>query len=123
MIGSDESNKLGSTDGKVIGTILGDVYRIALVIYVRTELGSLDVSIYGSNDGKLEGLLIGYSLEYTDGEVLVSDEGIKMRLSGGKVLGIIIVNVDGIIIGIDVGTYLGCLDGSLDGFNDGSLED
>ena len=51
-----------------------------------------------------------------------SDEGIKLGCTDGKVLGTILVNVDGIILGIDVGTYLGSLDGYFDGSNDENLE-
>ena len=51
---------------------------------------------------------------YTDGKVLDSVEGIKLKSTYVKVLGNILINVYGITIGIDVGTYLGSLDGSLD---------
>ena len=44
------------------------------------------------------------SLGYTDGKVYGSDEGIKLGCIDGILIGTIIVNVDGIIIGIDVGT-------------------
>ena len=57
-------------------------------------MGSLEVSFDGSNDGKLEGLLLGDSLGSTDGKVLVSDEGIKLVFSGGKLLGTILRNLD-----------------------------
>ena len=40
--------------------------------------------------------MLGNSLGYTDGEVLESDEGIKLGLSYGKVFGSVIVNVYGI---------------------------
>ena len=43
-------------------------------------------------------------------------------LSGAKVIGTILVNVDGITLGIDVGTDLGSLDVSFDGSNDGKLK-
>ena len=49
----------------------------------------------------------GDSLGYTDGKVHGSDEVIKLRCSDGKVLGTILGNLDGIILGLDVGTYLG----------------
>ena len=64
----------------------------------------------------------GDSLRYTDGKVHVFDEGIKLRCTDGKVIGTLLLNVDGIILGIDVGTYLGSLDGSFDGSNDGNIE-
>ena len=46
----------------------------------------------------------GDSLEYTDGKVHGSYEGIKLVCMDGKVLGSILVNVDGIILGLDVVT-------------------
>ena len=69
--------KLGSTNVKVLGTILGNVDVIILGIDIGTELGFLDGSLNVSNDGKLEGLLLGDSLGYTDGKVIGYDEGIK----------------------------------------------
>ena len=38
VLGSDKGIKLGSTGDEALGTILGDVDRITLGIYVRTEL-------------------------------------------------------------------------------------
>ena len=67
------------------------------------------------NDVKLEGLLIGGSLGSTDVKMIGSDEGIKLVLSGGKLLGTILGNVDGITLRLDVGTELGSLYGSFDG--------
>ena len=46
----------------------------------------------------------GDSLGYTDGKVHYSEEGIKLGYTDGKVLGTIIGNADGIILGLDVGT-------------------
>ena len=46
----------------MLGAILLNVYVTTLGIDVGTDMGSLDRSIYGSNDGKLEGLFPGYSL-------------------------------------------------------------
>ena len=60
VICSDEGIKLGSTCGEVIGTILVNVDEITLGNIVGTELGYLYGSFYGSNDRKLEGLLLGY---------------------------------------------------------------
>ena len=37
-------------------------------------------------------------------------------------IGTILVDVDGIILGLDVGTELGSLDGSFDGYNDSKLK-
>ena len=56
MLGSEKGIKLGSTNDKVIVTILGDVDGITLGPDNVTELGSLDGSFDGSNDGNLEGL-------------------------------------------------------------------
>ena len=44
--------------------------------------------------------------------MLVSDEDIKTGSTDGKVLGTVIVHLDGITLGIDVGTDLGSLEGS-----------
>ena len=59
---------------------------------------------------------------YTNGKLLDSDEGIKLGLFGGKVLGTILVNADGITLRLDVGTDLVYLYVSFDGSNDGKLE-
>ena len=64
---------LGYTDGKLFGTILGNVYRITLRLDIGTDLGFLDGSSYGYNEGKLEALLLVDSLGYTDGKVLGSE--------------------------------------------------
>ena len=75
VLGSDEGIKLGSTDGKIFVIILGNGDGITLGLDVGTELLFLDGSFDGSNDCKLEVLLIGDSLLSTDGTVLGSDEG------------------------------------------------
>ena len=62
-----------------------------------------------------------YSLGYTYGKVLGSDEGIKLGLFDDKVLGNILVNVDGITLRLDIGTELGSLDVYFDGYNDDNL--
>ena len=49
VLGSDEGIKLGYTDGKVFGTIHGNVDRITLRFDIGTELGFLDGSFDGSN--------------------------------------------------------------------------
>ena len=54
--------------------------------------------------------------------MIVSDEGIKLGLYGGKIIGAILGNVDGITLLIDVGTKLGSLDSSFDGSNDRNIE-
>ena len=105
----------------MLGTLLRNVDGITLDIYVRTELGSLNESFYGSNDDKLELSFIGDSLGSTNGKVIGSDEGIKLGLFHREVLDNIFVNIDGITLGIDVGTDLGYLDGSFDGSNYGKL--
>ena len=48
-------------------------------------------------------------MESTDGKVIVSDDSIKMGLYVCNMLGIMLVNVGGIILVIDVGTVLVCL--------------
>ena len=98
MSGYDEGIKFGSTDGNVLGTILGNLDRIKLGIDVGTYLGSLDEFFYISNYGKLEQLFLGDSLESTDGKVLGSDKGIKLVSTDGKVLDTILVNVDEITL-------------------------
>ena len=60
---------MGSADGKVLGAILGNIYGITL----GTNLGSLYGRFDGYDDINIEGLLLGYSLRYTDGKVLVSN--------------------------------------------------
>ena len=75
MFGSDKGIKLGSTDGKVLGTVLVNIDGITLVLDIGTELGFLDGSFDGSNDGKLEVLFLGDSMGSTNGKVLGSDEG------------------------------------------------
>ena len=65
---------------------------------------------------------MGDSLRYNDGKVLGSDEDIKLRLSGDKVVGNIVGNVYVITVGIDIGTELGSLDVSFDGSNDEKLD-
>ena len=75
MFGSDDSIKLGYTDSKLIGTIVGNIYKITLGIDVGTELVYLDGSFDGSNDGNIEGLLINKVLVSTGGKKLGYDEG------------------------------------------------
>ena len=50
-------------------------------------------------------MLVG-SHGYTDGKVLGSDEGIKLRSNYGKVLGTILGDVYGVKLGVDVGIEL-----------------
>ena len=47
---------------------------------------SLDGSFNGSNDGKLECLLLGGSLGLNDGNVIGSNEGIKLIFTDGKAI-------------------------------------
>ena len=56
----------------------------------------------GSNYGKIEGLFRGDSSGSTSVKVLRFHEGIKLRLSYGKFVGIQIANVYGITLGVDV---------------------
>ena len=108
---------MGSPDGKFLVNLLVNLYGVTLGLDVVTELGSLD----GSNDGLLEVLLLRGSLGYTDGKFLGFGEGIKLENIYGEVIGTILVNVDGIALGVDFGTELGSLYGSFDGSNDGKL--
>ena len=59
-LGSDEGIKLGSTDSKLLSTIIGNVDGITLGLDIGTELGFLHGSFDGSNDVKIECLLLGY---------------------------------------------------------------
>ena len=106
MLGSDEGITLGSTDDKFISTKLGNVYWIKLEIDVGKEMVSLDGFLDGSNYGNIEGLFLGDSLGSTYGNVFGSDKGITLGCNDVKVIGTILWNVDGIILGIDVGTEL-----------------
>ena len=74
----------------MLGTTLGNVYGIILGIEVGTEMGSLDGLFDCPNDVNIEGLLTGDSLVYTEGKVIGSNKGIKLGLSGGKVIGTIL---------------------------------
>ena len=71
-LGTNVDNELGLSYGEVFGTILVNVDRITLGIYIGTYLGFLDGCLDGSNDGKLEGLLLGDSLGYNYVKVLVT---------------------------------------------------
>ena len=62
MLGYDEDIKMGSNNGKLLGTILGNVYGIKHGLDVRTDLGYLDGSFDDSNDVKLEGSFLGEPL-------------------------------------------------------------
>ena len=62
MLSSDEGINLGSIDGILIDTILGNVYGITPGLDVGIELGSLDGSFDGSNDCKQNLLLLVYAL-------------------------------------------------------------
>ena len=59
---------------------------------------------------------------YTDVKVLGSDEGIKLELSDGEVLGTIFGDPDRITLWIIVGTDVGYLHVRFDGSNYGKLE-
>ena len=113
---------MGISDGKVIGNILVNLYGITLGIDVGTDMGYLYGSFDGSNYCKIQGLFLVVSLVYTNGKVLGYDEGIKLGLSYGKLLGTVPRNLDVITLEVDVGTELGTLDGSFDGSNDDKLE-
>ena len=64
VIGSDDDIKLGLSAGKVLGTIFGNVDVITLGFDVVIELGVLDGSFDGSNDGRREGLFICTSMVF-----------------------------------------------------------
>ena len=66
--------------------------------------------------------MLGDSLEYTNGNVLGSDEVIKLGYTDVKVIGNILVDVDMIKPGFDAGTDLGSFGGSFDGSNYGKLK-
>ena len=70
MLGFDEGIKLVLSSGKVLVTILGNIYGITLGIDVGTDLGYLEGSFDGSNGDKIEVLVLGGSLGYTDGNTL-----------------------------------------------------
>ena len=111
VIGFDKDMNLGFYDGKVLDTILVNVYGITLGLDVGTELVSLDGSFDGFSYGILDGLFLADALGYTDGKVNVSDADIKLVYTDGKIIGSILRDVDGITLGLDVGTDLGSLDG------------
>ena len=106
----------------MLGTILGYIYAFTLGIYVGTEMGSLYDTLGSSNDGKIEGLFLVVTPVYSDKKVLGSDEGIKLGSTNGKLLGTILVDVDGITLGINFGTELVSLDKSVVGSNNGYIE-
>ena len=78
MLCSDEGINLELYDGKVLGTILGNVGEIKLFHNFGTELDYLDGSFDGSNDGQLDGTFLGDSLISISGKVLVYYEGILL---------------------------------------------
>ena len=63
-----------------------------------------------SNHGELKGLLFGVLLVFTDDKVYGYDVGILLRSTDGKVLVIILVNLDGITPGLEYGIELVSLD-------------
>ena len=93
-----------------------------MLVILGKYLSSLYGSFDGSDDGKLEGLLLGGSLGSTDGRELGSDEVIKLGYNYGKELVTILGNVYRITLGIDIGIELGSLDVSFDGSNGGKFE-
>ena len=66
MYGSDKGIKLGSTDDKVFGTIIGDVDGLTLGIDIGTEMGYFDGFFDSSNHSKIEVLLLVGSLGYNE---------------------------------------------------------
>ena len=61
-------------------------------------------------------------MKSTDSKVLDFNEGIKLELSHGNVLGAKLGNVYEITVSHDIETYLGYLHISFDGSNDGKIE-
>ena len=86
VYGSDECIKLGLFDDKVIGSLILNIDGIKLRPDVGTELGNLYGLFHGSSKYKLGCLLDVDSLEYTDGKVVDSDEGIKLVSTDGLFL-------------------------------------
>ena len=54
VFGSDECIRLGSSDGKLLGTIIGNFMEAHLGLILKQSWTLLYGSIYGSNGGKLE---------------------------------------------------------------------
>ena len=104
MFGSDREMRLALSGGKVLGTILRNIDRIAVGVDVGTEQVSLDGSFHFYNGGKREGLLLVGSLGYTDDKFLSTDEGIKLISVYGKVFVAIPEDVCLVKLGIDVET-------------------
>ena len=120
--GSDEHIKQGSTNVKLYGTILGYLDGITLRLDVVTELGSLDGYFDGYNYVKIEVVLLGDSLVFTDDKVLGSNEGLKLVLSDSKLLVTILEYVYGITIELGIGKNLGSLYGSFNCSYDFKIE-
>ena len=59
VLGSEEGIKLELSCVEVLVIILGHIYGSTLDLDVGTELGSLYISLDGSNDGNLEVFFIG----------------------------------------------------------------
>ena len=81
VLGYDKRIELVSSDGKVLGTILGNVDGVWLRIFVGTDLESFDGSFGFSYDVKLEGLVLKVSQGSTDSRVPGSEGFHKCRIS------------------------------------------
>ena len=110
MHDSDEDIKLGSTDGKFLGSLLGNVDLITLGHDFGTDTGSLYGSFGSSNYGKIESLFLVDSHGYPYINVLGYNEVIKLGIFYSKMCGTLLGNVDCIILGIGVVTEMGSLD-------------
>ena len=75
----------------------------------------------GSNDGNIQGLLLGYLLGCNDCKIFGFDGGIIIISTGGIGFGPLLGDVDGSTVGMDVVTEMGSSDMSFDGFNHGKV--
>ena len=108
--------------GKMIEIVFPNLDGIKFVLHVGNALILIHISFDGSNGDNIGSILVWDSLGFTDGKMLESDEVIILWWYNGKLLGIILGNVDGIFLGLVVETELWYIDVSFDGSNDENLE-
>ena len=65
MFGSDEDIKIGLSDGKVLGILVGNVDVIIPGLDVGTDMVLLEWSLDFSNYGKLLGMFLNYLFIYS----------------------------------------------------------